>query len=324
MEHPRVRVICRMAAAWTVAAFLVSCARSPGPPADSDVVVAMVDAAPITLQDLKAEIARIRGVVPSVAARSGTRTEVSRALRQLIERSLVLREGERLGVTVTGAEVEEEVRRYRADFPPGGLEKALLQEGINAEDWREGLRRSILYRKSVEAITRPLAEVTEQEMQGVFRERFGKATRPERIQVRQLLFDSPETAAQAREKLSEGTSPEDVVTRYSTGEGAPLDVDLGLLAREELPVEVAAELFALPAGGVSRVTRRDKTYSLFLVVRKSPPGAYTYAEKEPEIRKDLLERRREEEFRKWLEAEVGKADVKVREGILAELSEERK
>ncbi|KRT74048.1 MAG: hypothetical protein XU12_C0005G0053 [Deltaproteobacteria bacterium CSP1-8] len=307
-----------------MAAFLVSCARSPGPPADSDVVVAMVNAAPITLQDLKAEIARIRGVVPSVAARSGTRTEVSRALRQLIERSLVLREGERLGVTVTGAEVDEEVRRYRADFPPGGLEKALLQEGINAEEWREGLRRSILYRKSVEAITRPLAKVTEQEMQGVFRERFGKATRPERIQVRQLLFDSPETAAQAREKLEEGTSPEDVVTRYSTGEGAPLDVDLGLLTREELPVEVAAELFALPAGGVSRVTRRDKTYSLFLVVRKSPPGAYTYAEKEPEIRKDLLERRKEAEFRKWLEAEVGKADVKVREGILAELSEERK
>jgi parvulin-like peptidyl-prolyl isomerase len=313
-----------MAAAWAVAAFLVSCARSPGPPADSEVVVATVNAAPITLKDLKAEIARIRGAVPSVAARSGTRTEVSRALRQLIERSLVLREGERLGVTVTGAEIEEEVRRYRADFPPGGLEKALLQEGINAEEWREGLRRSILYRKSVEAITRPLAEVTEQEMQGLFRERFGKATRPERIQVRQLLFDSPETAVQARQKLTEGTSPEDVVTRYSTGAGAPLDVDLGLLAREELPVEVAAELFALPAGGVSRVTRRDKTYSLFLVVRKSPPGAYTYAEKEPEIRRDLLERRKETEFRKWLEAEVGKADVKVREGILAELSEERK
>src|SRR4030067_943118 len=118
----------------------------------------------------------------------------------------------------------------RADSPPGGLEKALLQEGINAEDWREGLRRSILYRKSVEAITRPLAEVTEQEMQGVFRERFGKATRPERIQVRPLLFDSPETAAQAREKLSEGTSPEDVVTRCSTGEGATLGHGGGLPA----------------------------------------------------------------------------------------------
>src|SRR4030065_301300 len=117
------------------------------------------------------------------------------------------------------AELGAAVRRYRADFPPGWLEKALLQEGINAEDWREGLRRSILYRKSVEAITRPLAEVTEQEMQGVFRERFGKATRPERIPVRQLLFDSPEPAAQAREKVSEGTSPEDVGPRYCTGGG---------------------------------------------------------------------------------------------------------
>lgn len=324
MMHPRIRTICRMAAAWIVAACLVSCATNPEPPSDSDVVVATVNGAPITLKDLKIEIARIRGVTPSVAARTGTRSEVSRALRQLIERAVVLKEGERLGVAVRQAEVEEEVRRYRADFPPGGLEKALLQGGVDAEVWQEGLRQSILYRKSVEAIARPLADVSEEEVKRVYRETYGKATRPERIRIRQFLFDSPETAARARGKLAEGASPDAVVNRFSTAEVAPLDIDLGYLTREELPEEVAEELFGLPAGGVSRVTRKDKTFSLFLVVRKSAPGPYSYAEKAPDIRRELLGQRREEAFRDWLEAEVGKAHVKIQEEIVAELMEGRK
>ena len=324
MTPERVRTIRRLAAAWVVAACFVSCAKSPAPPTDSDVVVATVNGAPVTLKELKIEIARIRGAAPSATSPSGTRSEVSRALRQLVERAVVLQEGERTGVTVSGAEVEGEVRRYRDDFPPGGLEKALLQEGIDAEEWRDGLRRSILYRKSVEAIAGPLAGVTEEEVQKGYRETFGKATRPERIQVRQLLFDSPEKAAQVRDWMVQGASPDDALKRFSTGETAPLDVDLGFLTREELPEEIAAELLGLPVGGVSRVIRRDQTASVFFIVRKSPPGAFSFAEKAPEIRRELLSRHREEAFRKWLDAEVGKADIRIEEKILAGFSERRK
>ena len=311
-------------AAWIVAACLYSCARNPDPPDDADIVVATVNGAQITLKDLKTEIARIRGVTPAVPARSGTRTEVSRALRQLIERTVVLKEGERMGVAVERAEVEEEIRRYRADFPPGGLEKALLQGGVDAEKWREGLRQSIFYRKSAEAIARPLAGVTEEEVEKAYRETYGNAVRPERIRVRQFLFDSQESAARARVELVEGASPDDVVNRYSTAESAPLDIDLGFLAREELPEEVAGELFGLPPGGVSGVIRRERAFCLFLVVEKTPPGPYTYSEKAPELRRELLGRRREEAFRIWLAAEVGKAHIQVQEEIVAGLTGEGK
>jgi hypothetical protein len=306
MMHPGIRASRMMMAAWIVTACLVSCARTPDPPDDSEIVVATVDGAGITLKDLKTEIARIRGVTPSAPATSGTRTEVSRALRQLVERAVVLREGERLGVSAGQAEVDDEIRRYRTDFPPGGLEKALLQGGVDAEQWREGLRQSILYRKSAEAIARPLATVTEEEVEKVYRETF--------------LFDAPETAAAARVELAEGASPDDVVKRFSSAESAPLTIDLGFLGREELPEEVAGELFALPAGGVSRVIRRDRAFCLFLVVGKAPRGPYSYGEKAPEIRRELIGQRREEAFRKWLDAEVGKAQVKVQEEIVAGLT----
>ncbi|HEU5359813.1 MAG TPA: hypothetical protein VFU42_01520, partial [Candidatus Deferrimicrobiaceae bacterium] len=139
-----------------------------------------------------------------------------------------------------------------------------------------------------------------------------------------LLFGSPEEAAGAREKIVRGASPDDVAKRFSSGEGPPIDADLGFLTREELPGEVAAELFQLPAGGVSRVIPRDKTHSLFLVVQKSPSGSLSYGEKAPEIRQELERRRREAAFRSWLDAQVAKAEVQIQEGILAKLSEERK
>lgn len=311
-------------AAWIVAACLFSCARNPDPPDDSDVVVATVNGAGITLKDLKTEIARIRGVTPAVPARSGTRREVSLALRQLIERAVVLKEGERLGVVAERAEVEEEIRRYRVDFPPGGLEKALLQGGVDAQKWREGLRQSILYRKSAEAIARPLAGVTEEEVEKVYRETHGKSERPERVRVRQFLFDNPEMAASARVEMVEGAPPDGIVNRFSSAGSSPLDIDLGFLSRGELPEEVAGELFDLPPGGVSRVIRRDSAFSLFLVVGKSGRGPYSYEEKAPEIRRELLGRRREEAFRTWLDAEVDKARIQIQEEIVAELTGERK
>jgi parvulin-like peptidyl-prolyl isomerase len=324
MAHSGFRASRLTMAAWIVAACLFSCARNPDPPDDSDVVVATVNGAGITLKDLKTEIARIRGVTPAVPARSGTRTEVSLALRRLIERAVVLQEGERLGVAAERAEVEEEIRQYRADFPPGGLEKALLQGGVDAEKWRDGLRQSILYRKSAEAIARPLAGVTEEEVEKAYRETYGKSERPERIRVRQFLFDTPEMASGARVELVEGASPDGVVNRFSSSESAPLDIDLGFLTRGELPEEVAGELFDLPPGGVSRVIRRDSAYSLFLVVGKTPRGPYSYAEKAPEIRSGLLGQRREEAFRTWLDAEVGKARIQVQEEIVAGLTGEGK
>ena len=85
MTHPRVRAICRLAVAWTLAFCLLSCEKGPGPPSDSDVVVATVNKEPITLRALKTEVAKVRGLSPPAAARSGTRTEVSRALRQLVK-----------------------------------------------------------------------------------------------------------------------------------------------------------------------------------------------------------------------------------------------
>ncbi len=310
-----------MALAAALAALLFSCAREPAPRSDADVVVAEVDGARISLKDLKNEIAARRGLSPSLSAKSVGRAEAQEALRLLIERAVVLAEGERLGVSVSGSEVEKEVERFRADFPPGGLEKAILQTGTDMDAWQAELARTLLYRKAAAAIADSRASVTREEVEEAFRRRGKETARPERIRALQLLFDSEEDAAGARRRIQEGESPKDVIDRFSSRDVRPTTADLGDVAREDLPEEIAAELFSLKEGGVSGIVRQEGSYSLFVVVRKEPARASTLAAAAPEIREEMLRSRREEAFRSWLRAKVGKADIRVQETLLDRMTE---
>lgn len=310
------RATSRLAALLLLASALVSCAREPASRPDSEVIVAVVNGATFTLRDLKNEIISLRGFSSSLSSQTATRAEAAEAIRRLIEKAVVLKEGERLGVTVSPSEVEEEIQRIRADFPPGGLEKALLQEGIDFDAWRAEMRRSLLYRKAASAIASARAEVRKEEVEKAFRKNAKAMSRPERIRVRQLLFESQEKARKARELILEGKDAVEAARQAAGGEAPPSVADLGFVTRDDLAPDLAQELFALPDGAVSRVIRQEEAFCLFQVVRKEPARTLTFAAAAPEIREELLRARREEAFRSWLAAEVGKANVRVQQELL--------
>ena len=297
-----------------LAVLLWGCSRGPERRSDAEVVVAEVDGALVVLSEVKREILAMRGYTPSLEAKGPSGGEVSEAMRRLIERTIVLREGERLGVAVPDAALEEETMRIRGDFPPGGLEKALIQVGMDTATWREQLRRSLLYRKSAEAIAASLVTVTPQEVQEAFHGKGKPGTRPERIRVRQYLFESAESASAAREALVRGDPPE------GGGDPSVPGVDLGFFSREELPPELPQELFRLMNGEVSEPVLREGTASLFQVTEREAAGPQTLSTEEARIREEILVPRREEAFRRWLSEATARSSVKVRAELLSKLA----
>jgi hypothetical protein len=286
------------------AVFLWACSPAPSNRPDAEVVVAEVDGAPVVLKDVKNEILSMRGYTPSLEARGPSRGEVSEAVRRAIERTIVLREGQRRGVTLPAGSLEEEVMRFRADFPPGGLEKALLQAGMEPDAWREQLRRSLLYRRSANAIASAGATVTPQEVEEAFRKERSPVTVPERVRVRQYLFDSAERAAVAREKLQAGR---------------PGGGDAG-----DPSGELPAGVFDLPEGGVSEPVAGESATSLFQVTRREAARAQTLGSEEARIRESILAPRREAAFRRWLAQVTTEAKVKVHADLLQKLVEEKR
>lgn len=313
-------LLCRSVSAAALAAMLFSCAREPAPQSNADIAVAEVDGARITLQELKTEIAARRGLTASLSSRSASRAEVQETLRVLIDRAVVLSEGERLGISVTGSEVEKEIERFRSDFPPGGLERALHRAGTDMEAWKVKLSRSLLYRRAAAAIADARASVSDEEVEEAFRQKAGRLARPERIRVRQFLFPSEEAAREARSRIEEGGPPEEILYGAFSGDVRPTVAELGEVAREDLPPEIAAELFALKDGGVSGIIPWEQSYSLFRVIRREGAGTPSLAAAAPRIREEILRARREEAFRSWLTARVGKADIRVQEALLDQLA----
>ncbi|MBE0604422.1 MAG: peptidyl-prolyl cis-trans isomerase [Deltaproteobacteria bacterium] len=301
-------------AAFAFAALFGSCSREPRNPPDAAVVVAEVDNVPVLLREVKSEILASRGYSTTLEERGADRAEVSEAVRLRIERSIVLREGARRGITVSFASLEEEVVRYRTDFPVGGLEKALLQVGMSEEEWRERLRESILYRKSAEAIASSLVTVTPREVEEAYLKEGKTADRPERIRVRQFLFGSAEPAVDSRERLLREGVP-------GGGDSAGKGVDLGFFSREELPPELPPGLFEMKVGEVSEPVFLEDSVSLFRVEEREPARAQTLETEERRIRESLLSERREAAFRRWLAIAYMNATVKVRAELLEKLFE---
>jgi len=309
--------VARIALFAGIAAFLGACSPAPSKRSDDQVVVE-VDGAPIPLRDVKNEILSMRGYTPSLEARGPTRREVSEAVRRVVERTLVLREGGRRGITLPPGALEEEVMRFRSDFPPGGLEKALLQSGMDPDTWREQLRRSLLYRRAADAIASSGASVTQGEVEEAFRKERRRGAVPERIRVRQYLFDTAEHAAAARAKLRE--SPP---AAGGTGDPSTEGIDLGAFSREELPPEIPADLFSLPEGEIGEPVSGDGVVSLFRVTRREPARAQTLQSEEARIRESLLAPRREAAFARWLAGATAAAKVKVHAELLRNLLEEK-
>ncbi|MEW6719291.1 MAG: peptidylprolyl isomerase, partial [Thermodesulfobacteriota bacterium] len=234
----------------------------------------------------------------------------------LVERNVVLREGARRGITVPFAALEEEVTRYRADFPEGGLEKALVQVGMSAQEWRERVRGSLLYRRSADAIASSLVSVTPEEVAEAYRKEARPAGRPERIRLRQFLFESESIAESAREGLRE---------RFrGGGDSGAGGVDLGFFSKEELPGELPPGLFGMEVGEVSGPVVLDCSVSLFRVEAREAAGAHTAESEEERIRESLLAARREEAFRRWLSRAAMNASVRVHAELLKKLYEEKR
>jgi hypothetical protein len=280
-------------------------------------VVAEVDNVPVTLRDVKSEILASRGYSPALEELAAGRAEVSGAIRILIERSIVLREGDRRGIVVSFPSLEEEVARHRADFPPGGLEKALLQMGMSEDEWRERLKNSILYRKSAEAIARGLVPGTPGETEQPHRDRGKETPRPERVRVRQFLFGSAAQAGEARDRLLKAGGP--------AGDGIAADgVDLGFFTKEQLPPELPPELFRMKEGEVTGPVSLEGSVSLFRVDRREPAGGPAQEGEEQRIREALLSGKREAAYRQWLAQALGNASVKVHPELLEKLFERKK
>lgn len=107
--------------------------------------------------------------------------------------------------------------------------------------------------------------------------------RPERVRLRQALFEDRATAERAREEIAAGAPFAEAARKYSRDPSAAAGGLQGELAHEELPPAFAETIFRLVPGEVSPVVEADYGFHLFQVERRLPAAEVPLAEAREEI-----------------------------------------
>lgn len=118
--------------------------------------------------------------------------------------------------------------------------------------------------------------------------------RPERVRLRQALFDDPASAERARAEIVAGARFAEAARRHSRDPSAAAGGLQGELSREELPPAFVETIFSLGPGEVSPVVEAEYGYHLFQVVDRLPAAEVPLEEARDEIAARLRRERAEQ------------------------------
>jgi peptidyl-prolyl cis-trans isomerase D len=113
------------------------------------------------------------------------------------------------------------------------------------------------------------SEVSDEDARKLFDQRRDKLGTPEKREVSQIVFPSAEEALTARNRITSGTSFDDVAKERGLNAS---DVDLGLITKSEIiDPAIADAAFALPSGEVSQPVQ-GRFGSVLVKIGKVEPG----------------------------------------------------
>ncbi len=107
---------------------------------------ALVNGQPISIAALEATIRHLRAAMPEAEQRPTDAISLREmAMEMLIERALIAQEAARLSITISEAEVEEELNLLITSHGgPAAFQQWLNQIGYSLDEWREELRAELL------------------------------------------------------------------------------------------------------------------------------------------------------------------------------------
>jgi parvulin-like peptidyl-prolyl isomerase len=223
-------------------------------------------------------------------------------LRSMFDEMLVMSRADQLGLRVSDAEIEEQIREQAEQFglqDERELRMALAREGLTLEEYRANLARQQLWRQVTGRELFPRIEVADEELRKMYRERSDEFSIPERRKIREVVvletseLDPDERAAIAAslaDAWRAGGDPQAMVEERGAEVAVLLEV--GWVTRGDLAAELADEVFSLEVGGISKPVGARGGLHVVELLETEPASVRPFEE----VRGELLQRERSRRF----------------------------
>jgi peptidyl-prolyl cis-trans isomerase C len=308
---------------WSTLALLLtvsSCWR--GQPTGLAAVVTTVNGDPLTALDFKHELMREKRESGGLGPRSEAELQTARelALKRLIERTELMQEARRVGVSVLDEDVDKAYLALRADYPGTSFDELLADEEISPQDLRARLREQLIIRQLFRQQVFNKVTVTDDELKRTYDGRSAELTRPEQVRAEQIVVKTEEEAQALLAQVKRGSPTfEELAKRRSLSPDARQGGDLGWFSRGMMPPIFEEVCFSLPVGQVSEVVPSTYGFHLFKVLGRRPAGKPTFEEVRAELEGKLRREKDASAEKAYVDELKAKANVQIDRKALAKI-----
>ncbi|MBF0302043.1 MAG: SurA N-terminal domain-containing protein [Desulfamplus sp.] len=299
-----------------------------------DRIIAIVNNDVITLVELNTALQPYIQKLESSGYETAKKQEIMRQLtgdmiNRMVERKLTDQEAKRVKITVSDKEVDAAIERLKESqlMSQEELEKALKDDGLTFEDYREKLREEILRPKLINQSIKSKVVITESDIKEHYERNSQNFSGKKRYYLRNILIKSEgkskepaagitedklqKKAKQIKQRLEGGEDFKTVATAESEAPNAAEGGDLGFFDWEILSDTIRDAVEPLKAGEYTNVISTDQGYQIFYVEKIDNQNLPPLNEVSESISKKLYDDIVEKKFREWLDALKEKSHIKI-------------
>ncbi len=284
-------------------------------------VAAVVNGEMITAFDLDAEMApeaMRRGLNPKDPAQAAQIDALSRAtLERMINNIILTQEAQRLKVSVSDSEVENEIQQImsRNKLTPQEFQRQLQLQRMTEKDFRERLRSGLLRNRLLANMVGRKVIVTKEEIADYYNAHKQSFMNNQRVRFAIIVYPPTENVERQAARIRGGkASFEQVAREVSVGPRAQEGGDVGFADWNSLDPAWQDMLSLLHPGEVSGILEINNGLKgqLKLLEMESGDGQ-TLEEASPQIERILREPKLQERFREYSEQLRKRAVVEIRQ-----------
>lgn len=263
--------------------------------------------------------------------RSQRRSEVRNNLVNELVAELLLRDrADRLGISVTDAEIRQATERLKGQYglkSDEEFEASLRSSGMSRADMEARLRETILTQKVFARELRSRAEMTDAEL----RERYNREKEsfrlPERAHLREIVILRPEEPArveEARTRANEvaaaarkaGTDFGKLAATMSESATREKEGDLGEVAKGDLVAEIDKAVFNAAAGAIIGPIESRSAWHIIRVEQRLPSEVPAFESIKDQLRKSADEETFQRDYKAYIETLRKDAFIQINEPMI--------
>lgn len=271
-------------------------------------VVATVNGAPITFEELEARRASLFPLSLegfTNAPRAVLLQQYQYALQELIQEQLILYEMAQKKITLPEGVFEAREALIKADYPSGAFEQMLLEEGIAYPAWRKALHAQLMVEYFLGTVIRSQISLSPAEVEEYYQAHRADFIQPEQWHFMQFTGVEKNGVQKAVQSFMQTANATAVQKNYAV---VVRDIRM---AKNKLPDDVTKELATAAEGKATAIKKNAETFRAFLLVEKTPERALSPADIYSRVEQVLVENKQKSVLDEWLEKRIKKSSILV-------------